>query len=337
MAKENVMNYDAKDAEAFVQSGIASAMSGQGTRFDADDPDGSIWFARELDHVKTRTYDKKYPEFNGLRLFPVSHEVNPGAETVTYYSYEKVGMAKLIANYSTDLPRADVKGSSHTSDIRSIGVSYGYSMQDMRASKMAGKSLDTRRGEAARFQNDKLTNDLIWKGDADAGLIGIYSANNNIPVYTLANSTANQSSTAWKDKTADEIFADVIGMISYMAQTTMDVENPYTIVLPPSVVRTLAGKRIDGTDTNCWKYLRDNVPGISHWEEAQELENRYTGVGNAILVYKKDAEKLTFEVPLAFYQYPAQPKNLEVQINCESRVGGLIIYYPMSLMLAYGI
>ncbi len=38
----------------------------------------------------------------------MSHEVNPGAETITYYSYEKTGFAKIIANYSTDLSSAAV-------------------------------------------------------------------------------------------------------------------------------------------------------------------------------------------------------------------------------------
>lgn len=54
-----------------------------------------MFFARELDYVKSQSYDVEYPEFTALKLFPVSSEINPGAETVTYYSYDKVSIATL--------------------------------------------------------------------------------------------------------------------------------------------------------------------------------------------------------------------------------------------------
>lgn len=122
------------------------------------------------DYIKSQTYDRLYPEFTALTLFPVTHEVPEGAETVTYYSYDKSGMAKIISNYATDLPRVDVKGEPTTVPVKSIGDSYGYSVQEMRASRMAGKSLDVRKAETARYQIDRLTNIIAWKGDATAKL-----------------------------------------------------------------------------------------------------------------------------------------------------------------------
>ena len=50
-----------------------------------------------------------------------------------------------------DLPRADVKGKPTTAYVKSVGDSYGYSVQEMRASRLAGKSLDVRKAEAARY------------------------------------------------------------------------------------------------------------------------------------------------------------------------------------------
>ena len=87
-----------------------------------------------LDFVKVKTYDKVFPELTALKMFPVTHEVPEGAESVTYYGYEPTGLAKIIGNYATDLPRADVKGQPKTALVKGIGASYGYSVQDMRAS-----------------------------------------------------------------------------------------------------------------------------------------------------------------------------------------------------------
>lgn len=74
------------------------------------------------------------------------------------YSYDRTGVAKIINNYATDLPRADVKGKPTTAYVKSVGDSYGYSVQEMRASRLAGKSLDVRKAEAARYAADYALN-----------------------------------------------------------------------------------------------------------------------------------------------------------------------------------
>ena len=148
MAKE--MHYDAADKAIITNSNIVQGFVGNPQmNFDSAE-DAGVFFAQELDIVKSKTYDKVYPEMTALATFPITHELPEGAETFTYYSYEKTGLAKIINNYSTDLPRADVKGKPTHGDIKSIGNSYGYSVQDMRASRMVGKNLDARRADAAR-------------------------------------------------------------------------------------------------------------------------------------------------------------------------------------------
>ena len=154
--------YDQADYDALRRSNIPATLSeNPAMRFDSAE-DAAVFFARELDYIKTQTYDRLYPEFTALQMFPVTHEVPEGAETVTYYSYDKTGMAKIISNYATDLPRVDVKGEPTTVPVKSIGDSYGYSVQEMRASRMAGKSLDVRKAETARYQIDRLTNMIAW-------------------------------------------------------------------------------------------------------------------------------------------------------------------------------
>ena len=171
--------YDKADLAALRASNIIPAVAGvKQCRFDSVD-DASIFFARELDYIKSKSYDKVYPEFTALNHFPITHEVPEGAETMTYYSYEKTGLAVIISNYATDLPRADAKGEPTTATIKSIGDSYGYSVQDMRASRMAGKSLDTRRADAARYAIDRKTNEIAFAGDKKHKLMGMLSEDND--------------------------------------------------------------------------------------------------------------------------------------------------------------
>ena len=183
MNKQKSMRYDQHDYEALMSSKIPAALV-ETPRMNFDDEmAASVFFARELDYVKSQSYDVEYPELTALRLFPLSSEIDPGAETVTYNSYAKTGMAKIISNYATDLPRADVKGKPTTAIIKSLGDSYGYSVQEMRASAMAGKSLDARKAESARYQIDYLNNKIAWCGDKETGLQGILSKDDDIPLW----------------------------------------------------------------------------------------------------------------------------------------------------------
>ena len=105
---------------------------GASLRHDGADNAG-IFFAKQLAHIKTKAYDKEFPELSGLKLFPQTSDTDEGASYTEYYSYEPVGFAAIIANYASDLPRVDVKGTPHRAEIVNIGDSYGYNVQELRA------------------------------------------------------------------------------------------------------------------------------------------------------------------------------------------------------------
>lgn len=344
MSNQKHMRYDQNDYDALLASSIPASLVGvRSMNFD-DAEAASVFFARELDFVKSQSYDVEYPEFTALSLFPMSSEVVPGAETVTYYSYDKTGLAKIISNYATDLPRADVKGKPTTAIIKSLGDSYGYSIQEMRASRMAGKSLDTRKAESARYQIDYLNNKIAWNGDAETGLKGVLSTDNDVPLYTVANGA--KGTTSWADKTEDEILADITGMLKQMATVTKKVEKPDTLALSSDAYIEIQNKRIEGTATTVLKYIQDNIPDIKQIVSCPELDadsvetNPYAAAsdGKAVaLLFKNDSRKLSIENPLPFMQYPIQTQGLEVVVPCEARTAGAMIYYPMSLLIAVGV
>lgn len=338
MAKEYNMNdYKALRGSNMMQ-GIAESKD---LRFDSVEG-ASVFFARELDQVKSKTYDKLYPELSALANFPVTSEVNEGAETTTYYSYDITGMAQIINNYATDLPRVDVKGDSHTVNIKSIGDSYGYSVQEMRASRMVGKSLDARKGAAAKRAIDYQTNKIAWAGDKKHGLIGIFSEDNDIPVYTLSTVLVDGvPHTEWIYKTPDEILMDINGMQKFIDKITMSIEKPDTLALPSYIFMDLATRRIPETETTVLSFLKENAPYLKNYESCAELQDTATDINpsgkNVAFMYTKDGDKFSLEIPLPFYQYPIQVQKLETEVPCEQRTAGLIIYYPFSMLLAYGI
>jgi len=341
-------SYVKADAHAIRNSAIPEALMqiGGRARFDSADA-ASIFFARELDFVKAKSYDKQYPQLTALSLFPQNTEADPGAETITYYTYDQEGIAKIIDNYSTDLPRADVNGKPSVAFVKSIGVSYGYSAQEMRASRMAGKNLDSRKAESAHYQIDAAINRIAWAGDPEHKLLGVLSVEQNIPTYTItAGATSNK--TSWLEKDADEILNDVTAMYSQVSKTTKNVERPDTLVLPTDIYTTLSMKRVGDTGVTVLEYIEKHAPFLDKVVAAAELNsdsvetNPYADAvaanGQAVaLLFTNDRDKIEINNPMAYLQYPVQVKNLETIVPCEARTAGVIVPYPMSALIAIGV
>ena len=328
---------------SLISRAYASPFPNAKLRLDSQDNPG-IFFAKQLAYVKTKAYDKEFPELSGLKLFPQTSDTDEGAEYVEYYSYEPVGVADIIANYASDLPRVDVKGTPHRAKIVGIGDSYGYNVQELRACRRSALlgtmiPLDAKRAETARKAYEIKVNHLIWKGDKEAGIIGILSDDNNIPVYSIQNGASGKAD--WGSKTADEIALDFAGILNYIDTMTQHVERPDSWVMPNDLYTLLNLRRIEGTSQSVLSYVKEHTPQIKNWEVASELSKSntdYNSTGkNVGLLYTKDAEKMYHDVPMAFLQHAPQERNLEMVINCEGRDAGMTILYPFSACLVYGI
>lgn len=342
MNRNRHLSYDSADEAALRNGTICSTLKKNWRNDGIGTESASVFFARELDYVKAQTYDIVHPEMTALSLFPVSNEVPEGAESFTYYSYDRTGLATIINNYATDLPRADVKGKPVTGYVKSIGDSYGYSVQELRASKMTGKSLDVRKGESARYAADYLINKLAWMGSKENNLIGILSEENDIPKFVLSTVTVDgEEKTEFCYKNADQILEDLNNMQKYVSQITKNVEKPDTLVLPAHVYIDLSTRRIPDTDTTILKFLMENAPYLKEIREANELQADSTDMNptgsNVGLLYTNSEKKMTLEIPMPFLQHTLQEKGLEIVIPCEERVAGMVIYYPLSALIVEGI
>lgn len=300
------------------------------------DADAGIFFDRELEQIKSRSYDVLKAPLAANRLIPVDSTTAPGAKAVTYEQYDSVGIAKIIANYADDLPTAEVKGLQFTSYLKSIGSAYVYSLEDIRAAQFAGKPLEQRKAnQAARAHQEKM-NSLAFFGDSEYGIQG-WLTNANIPsAPVVADGTG--STTEWVNKTPDQILRDLNNAVTSIIETTNGSEVPNTVVLPIEQYQLIATRRADsGTDTTILQYFVNNSPVIQSVEWANELKGAFTGSSDGFIVYDKNPDKLWQEIPQMFEQLPVQEYNLAYKVPCHSKHGGTIVPYPLAQVFRYGI
>jgi hypothetical protein len=309
----------------------------------------SIFFARQLEYVKQYSFDILYPEYKATKYMPVSTEAGPGAETIVYREFDTVGIMKIISNYATDLPRVDVVGKEYRYPVRSIAGEYGYNIQEVRASRFAGakadgtanKPLEVRRGEAARRAYEQAVNRIGWFAKSDDGVNGgltglLYQP--NITHGSLANGD-------WMNvaRTTDQIIYDMTKAVWDMIDLTKGVETPDTVLLPISQFGKISSTpRSTISDTTILTFLKENLPFIKTWDWVNELKAvspKPSAPTNPLLstsvmaLYRVDPLKLTFEIPQPFEQFPVQERGLEYLIPTHARIGGVIVYYPLSVAL----
>jgi hypothetical protein len=307
------------------------------TNLDADE---SIFLERQLQYVKKTTYDVEYPEYKIRSILPVSEEAGPGADTIKYEQFDRVGIAQIVNNYSDDSPRVDIKGKEFISPIRSLAASYGYSVQEIRAAKFAGKPLQQRKADAAKEAIRAKENQIGFFGDTKHNLAGFVNHANISEVVLAADGNSNgfTSTKRFAGKTSDQILRDLNALANTPIKLTLGRETPDTLLLTIDAYTLISSTpRSANSDTTILSYFLKNNPFIKNVDWLNELAGAGAGGVDRAMVYKRDARKVTFEVPQDFEQFPEQPKNLEWIVPCHSRCGGVIMYYPLSVAFADGI
>lgn len=303
-----------------------------GRRMDANE---TAFLARQLEQIRANTYDIKYAPLDGLRFVPVDTSIDPGVETVTYRQFEMFGLAKIVADYAKDFPTANVVAREFTSKVKSLGASYEYSIQEMRAATFAGVPLEQRKANAARRAIDQLHNSLVKTGDSAQGLLGFLNQSNTTS-FSVPNGAAGTAT--WVTKTPDEIVADMHDIANGIFTSTKGVERPDTILLPLAQYQLIASRRMgDGSDVTILRHFLATSPFITTVEAWWELDGAGTLGADRMVCYRRDPDALQYIAPVVFEQFAPQEEGMVLKTHCHARSGGVVVYYPLSISYGDGI
>lgn len=329
------------DLSDFVTSQTLQALTGR--RFDAAD---TAVFLRQLTYIYQQTYDIKYPELKARQFIPVDNRVGPGADSFVWRQYDKKGTAKVVQNYADDFPNAEIIGKEFQSRVVSLGASYQYTLQDMRAAAMAGLPLETRKAETARRVMENLVESLAAYGlnqtQPGQDLDPVQETGDSIQFYGLTNFPNIQTSTTtnnWTSgSTVQQILADVNALQNLVFKNTKGVHMPNTLLLPTDIYGYLATtpRSPTFTDDTMLQYILKQSPwleSIDYWVPLDTAGKKQDGttVGGRIMCYQRDPEVLQMVIPQEFEQLPPQMIGMSFKIPCHMRYGGVTVRYPKAL------
>lgn len=318
--------FKADDAEAKY---IESSSAGKWNQDDA------LFIAQELNYIRARALEVEHSPLNSFRVFPQETDVPAGAETALTIVYDSVGMAKIVADYGDDLPRAEAVATTIPSKVFTVADSYGYNYVELEHARLANVNLEARKALASRRGIDLKLNNLAWFGDADHGIVGFIN-NANIPTVTIpADGTG--SSALFVDKTPDQIIRDMNSIINEISNNTNGVEMPDTVLMSPAIYDLLESTpKSQYSDRTILEFLRGAHPEVSRWMKIGELNGAGTGGTDMVIAGVFRPEYIRQENPVRFEQLPVQYRNLEYVVPCVSRTLGVTVNVPVCFASAYG-
>jgi len=301
----------------------------------------SVFIERQLETVRTKVYEVLYANMQARTLIPVSNEDDPGAETIRIDAYDSFGVAKIIASYAKDFPRADVKAFEMRAVIKSLGDSYGYNIQEARAAAFANRPLDQRKANSAVRAMAQLLERIALLGDVPNNLTGLFNIP-NAQLYAVPNAAAGTPNgglaTNWINKTPDEIIKDLNALVKIIRVNSKDVEQADTLCLPIAqhqLISTTARSTV--SDTTILAFFLGNQPstgGIKQVIPVYRLQGAGVNATDRFLAYRRDPDVLQLAIPQEFEQFPPQWEGMEMTVPCHMRTAGVICFRPMAV--AYG-
>ncbi len=301
---------------------LQSILANSTHRFDANE---SAFAARELEHIYSRTYDRKYPELKARMMIPMAMDSAPqGAQTVTYDQWDRVGRAALSAPGATNAPRVDVFKTQFTRPVRIASDSYGYTIWELRSAIMAGAPLNSKKASAARRAIEEILDEVACFGSAEHGIDTGFFNNASVAI---------EASAGWDSGTTpDAIIAELSTFWGNMVADTQGVERADTLAVPDSVYSHIATTpRTTNSDTTILAFMLQNFPGLNMIEPWYRCVN--AGAGGTIdrgVLYRRDPEHVQQDVVSEFEQFPVFQKGQNFEIECAAATAGTAFQYPRS-------
>lgn len=297
------------------------------------DSNTGLFFAHQLEALRPQVFDRSYPALKGRTFVPINNQISNSDESYAYRWFDHVGSAKIVRDYAKDFPTVGLKAGEARSKIVSIGDSYRWSIQEMRAAQRAGVALDTKLAMVAREFIERKIDELLLVGDTDVGVTGLFTLTDALTYTVPADGTG--SSKLWSTKTTALILRDLFAISNKVFTDSKEQELVDTLILPTSRYGVISTTKMGDNDVRTiMQAFLASEPRIKTILSSGKLETA-GGSGTArMIAYHRDPTRIEGIVPQEFEDFPPQWESMAAVVTCHARCGGVAAYYPKSI--AYG-
>lgn len=286
-------------------------------------------FNKALEALDPQLYETKYADLKSRQLIPSikgGSGLNLASTVYTYEMADHVGSADFVSSRAMDLPSSDVKVEQFSTPIRKLATSFNYDLDEVNA-MLSGRGMDiiAERLKGARKAMEQKMDSILAFGDTEQGLKGFLN-NSAVGAANLTTGDWGNPSTS-----VDLIIADIAETRESIASATLEVEQPDTVILPPSAMRDLETRRIANTGISLMTYIKQTFPELS-FQTWYKLETAGAASGRRMVMYRRSPEVVSAIIPQEFTRLPALDRAMFYQVACIAKIGGVVVRYPKAML-----
>jgi len=301
-------------------------------------------FLRSQTHVlSSRAFEQQYDITDYATLVPVNTDYPEWASGVDFQIGDLTGAAQWQSGYAKDVPLADVRLMSVSSQFAMYAVGYRYNVEEVGKAMYAGYPLTARKAAAARQAADIFAADAAMIGGGHPGWTGLINRAGITPALSPATGTAGARN--WVNaagiglKTPEQIVGELnlllMGAVTNLTLLTTQISD--TLLLPPLVYRYLTSTPYGVTSPNTtimqWfatnnEYTNRTGQRLTIRElgalSSAATDAAVTGQGRAI-GYRNNLDSIELPMPMVFnFLDVHQHGPLQWEVPGIGRVGQLI-------------
>jgi hypothetical protein len=319
------------------------------SRLDAAD---SYFLSQQLESLDPTTYYELFAGRIGRRFIPAIDNIAPFDTTYKYSMVHFKGSAKKGGPKAKDHRTVTVVKTEVTQSIKKIPVSYGWTVDEIRASRAKGLNLDSDSLQAAVGSVEQEIDNMLAFGDTqNANITGLL---NNTNILDTTPTTKTGAGTSWLGSAVlpGEIIKDVTKMIGEAREalkqanevgTGMPAFAKFSLLLPQQHMSVIASTpRSDNSDTTILQWLLQNNPWLASVEDWWQLDEADDGDPMAVLYPALPTGVLHPRaggaiIPVDFESLDPQFSGHDVVVPASGSCGGVAVRYPVGFRYMYGL
>jgi hypothetical protein len=277
-------------------------------------------------HIESQVLSVPYPSIRYSEMIPVDTSANPFAASVTFFTQDQVGKAKLMNGSADDIPLANIMRTKFEQGVLDAGIGYEFSLVEIGQAQMMGRGLPSEGAAAARLAFEQLVDEVALAGAE--GYEGLFAT-------TGIASTA--AGTTFAAGTAAQTLAIINNALTAVLTGSQGIEMADTIILPLAEYGIIATKQIDPTsEMTILEFIQKaNVYTASTGRPLTIFSDRR--LTSKMVVYRRSPEVLKMHMPMPLMFLPPQLINLKVRVPAMFRFAPLSIRRPGAVRYVTGI
>ena len=316
----------------------------------------SAFINQALTHIVEELFPTLVPPLKARKFIPTTIEGDPGDQSYRWLRPTRTGIARFANAPMADLPVVGAYIDEINVPYYTVGAKIQYDYFELLAigaAKKNGQTFDGIKEKliAALEANEKKLDLIAAFGsatppnsygvevDADVGMTGLLNCA-NMSSYTIPAGASG--SKAWANKTADEVLADLYGIVAAMEATTYEVHVPNMMLMPIAQYQAIASRKVSETgnaETILSYFMRTRREigrpiQVNPW---MYMQGAGAAGADRLLIYSNDTRMARHPLSVDKSTLPASQQGLVTEQVVYSKTPGFVAFRPLSIMYGDGI